>query len=61
METYVIRIAAQPEKSGETSARELRGLIEHVGSGSRQPFADTRELLAILRAESRATPKEVER
>jgi len=59
METFVIQIATQPEETA--SPRELRGVIEHVGSGSRQPFADTRELVAFLRADHRGLPKEVER
>jgi hypothetical protein len=61
METFVIQIRTQPQDEAEPSARELHGLVEHVGSGRRQPFADTRELLAFLRAEYRNQPKEAER
>ena len=61
METFVIQIPTPAEGRVETSADELRGVVEHVGSGRRQPFADTRELLAFLRADHRGLPKEAER
>jgi hypothetical protein len=61
METFVIQIPTQPEDTDATSAPDLRGVVEHVGSGSRHPFADSRELLTLLRADYRGLPKEVER
>jgi hypothetical protein len=39
METLVVLIRTQAERRGETTPQELRGLVEHVGSGRRQPFA----------------------
>jgi hypothetical protein len=61
METFVIQIPTPPEATGPTNPDELRGLVEHVGSGHRQRFVDARELLAFLRADYRDLPKEVER
>ncbi len=61
METFVIQIPTQPDDTADTSPDELRGLVEHVGSGRRQPFADTRELLAFLRAHHQGLEKEVQR
>jgi hypothetical protein len=53
METFVIQIPTRAEGTAESTADELRGVVEHVGSGNRQPFADPRELLAFLRADHR--------
>jgi hypothetical protein len=61
VETFVIQIPTAAERAAETSPDELRGVAEHVGTGRRQPFADTRELLAFLCADYRDLPKEVER
>lgn len=61
METFVIQIPTRAEDTDKTGPNELRGVVEHVGSGNRQSFADTRELLAFLRADYRGLPKEVER
>jgi len=58
METFVIQIRTQPRDPAEPRARELRGLVEHVGSGRREPFADTRALLAFLYGHHRGLPKE---
>jgi hypothetical protein len=58
METFVIQIGEQPRHIGEKSQHELRGVVEHVGSGRRQPFANARELLTFLRANHRPVPKE---
>ena len=61
METYVIRIGTRPEGKVSAGQRELRGTVEHVGSGRRRPFRDGDELLAFLRIEQRGKPEEVER
>jgi hypothetical protein len=61
VETFVIQIPTPADCTAETGAEELRGVVEHVGSGRRQPFADTRELLAFLRADYRGLTKEDDR
>jgi hypothetical protein len=61
METFVIHIGTQTEGVEEEDPSELRGLVEHVGSGSRQPFVNTRELLAFLRRDDQRASREVER
>jgi hypothetical protein len=53
METFVIQIGTHPQDSTQASREELRGVVEHVGSGRRQPFANAPELLAFLRADHR--------
>jgi hypothetical protein len=60
METFVIRIARGTEKEEAGSDRELRGTVERVGSGRRESFRDTRELLAFLQSEHQQNPEEVE-
>jgi hypothetical protein len=50
METYVIQIRFLA--AADTVAdSDLRGVIEHVGSGRRASFRDVRELTAFLHAE----------
>jgi hypothetical protein len=61
MEMFVIQMPIRPKATEEGSRDELRGVVEHVGSGRRRPFVDTRDLLAFLHAEAQAEPKEVER
>jgi hypothetical protein len=61
METFVIQIPTPAEGGNEPSPQELRGVVEHVGSGRRQPFADMRELEVLLRAGYQSVPKEGER
>ena len=61
METYVIRIGTRAESETATSHDELRGTVEHVGSGRREPFRGARELLAFLQSEKRRESEEVER
>ena len=50
-----------PTSAVDTGPDELRGVVEHVGSGSRRSFAGTPELLAFLTADHPHPPKEVER
>jgi hypothetical protein len=59
--TFVIQIPTQTEDTAKIGLSELRGVVEHVGSGARQPFADAPELLAFLRVDRRCLSKEVER
>jgi hypothetical protein len=61
METFVIRMGRRTEKGKAGSDRELRGTVEHVGSGRRETFRDTRELLAFLHTDHTRNPEEVER
>ena len=61
METFVIHLPGQVEHTAETTSEELRGVVEHVRSGRRQPFRDGRELLTFLRADHRVPPQERER
>jgi hypothetical protein len=60
METFVIQIPSPGEGTDEPRSHELHGVVEHVRSGRRHPFAETRELLAFLRADYRRLPKEAE-
>jgi hypothetical protein len=61
METFVIQIPTHATDTGQTGPDGLRGVVEHVGSGSRRSFAWTPELLAFLTADHRDLPKEAER
>ena len=60
METFVIQIG-KTRHTGETGQQELRGVIEHVGSGRRRSFTSARELLAFLHTDHRDQREEVER
>jgi hypothetical protein len=60
METFVIQIPTRPENSKEASQEEFRGVVEHVGTGHRQPFTNGRELLAFLRTDHREPAQESE-
>jgi hypothetical protein len=57
METFVIQIPTRPENSKEASQEEFRGVVEHVGTGRRQPFTNARELVAFLHADHRDSRK----
>jgi hypothetical protein len=61
METFVIQIPPRPEANRETGAGDVRGVIEHVGSGRRETFTNASELLAFLHADYRDAHKEAER
>ena len=50
-----------PERTPEPNEHEFRGVVEHVGSGRRQPFTSARELIAFLHADHGDPRKEVER
>lgn len=48
METFVIQIPTRLETEQSARQEEIRGLVEHVGTGQRKRFTNTRELLAFL-------------
>jgi hypothetical protein len=60
METFVIQIWMQPQRTTDASGDELRGFVEHLGSGRRESFRDERELLSFLHTEQRHLQQEVE-
>jgi len=57
----VIQIRTRPEGSAQADPGELRGLVEHVGTGRRLPFTCARELLAFLHADHRDARNDDER
>jgi hypothetical protein len=61
VETFVIRIwtPAQGEEGAKPLA--LRGLAEHVGSGTRSAFREPAELLSFLEKALTHRDREVER
>jgi hypothetical protein len=59
METYVVQIWIPSEEEG--SRGDLRGFVEHVGSGRREPFRNSGEFLAFFEALQATQPQEVER
>jgi hypothetical protein len=58
METYVIRIGIRAEGEAAMSQGDLRGTVEHVGSGRREPFRDARTLIAFLQTVHGREPEE---
>jgi hypothetical protein len=58
VETFVIQIWNQPPRGNEANG-ELRGYVEHLGSGRRESFRDERALLAFLHAQQRQPQQEV--
>jgi hypothetical protein len=60
IETYVIRIGIRAEGDAATGQGELRGTVEHVGSGRRESFRDARALIAFLQTMQRCESEEVE-
>lgn len=58
MQTYVVRIWVP---AGEPEDREqVRGVVEHLGTGASQPFRDGAELLAFLHAQPSLRERDVE-
>jgi hypothetical protein len=57
MESFVIRVWTPAEQERIASARDLRGLIEHIGSGERDAFRGAGELLAFLETRLGAKPE----
>ena len=52
METFIVRVWVPTDSSEQ---EQLRGVVEHVGSGSETTFVDEDELLATVRARVRET------
>jgi hypothetical protein len=51
METFVVRAwraAADVRSDVDDAAHELRGVVEHIGSGDSIPFRDADELVQFL-------------
>jgi hypothetical protein len=61
MERFVIQIPTQTHTRTPASEGELRGVVEHVGTGRREAFANVGQLAAFLRADHQDSWKEVER
>jgi hypothetical protein len=60
VETYVVQIWLRSDEE-EPNRGDLRGFVEHVGSGRREPFRDAGELLAFFQTQQDARPQEVEK
>ncbi len=61
METYVVQIWIGFEDEEAPMRGDLRGFVEHVGSGRRASFRDTGELFAFFETQQDPEPQEVER
>lgn len=61
METYVVQIWIGSEDEEPPRSGDLRGFVEHVGSGRRERFRDSGELLAFFETQQDPQPQEVER
>jgi hypothetical protein len=59
METYVVQIWTPPDEEA-SSPRDLRGFVEHVGSGRREPFRAVAELIAFFKADQERQPAELD-
>ena len=51
-QTFVVRLWGQPAPPG-SSARDLRGVVEHVQSGDSVAFGDQNSLLSFLESAGR--------
>jgi hypothetical protein len=60
VETYVVQIWIRSDEQAP-SRGDVCGFVEHVGSGRREPFRDSGELLAFLETQQDPQPQEVER
>jgi hypothetical protein len=61
VETYVVQIWIRAEEDETPNRADLRGFVEHVGSGRRAPFRDSGELLAFFETQQEPKPQEVQR
>jgi hypothetical protein len=62
VETYVVQIWIRSDEDEEAPSRgELRGFVEHVASGRREPFRDSGQLLAFFETKQDQEPQEVQR
>jgi len=59
VETFVVQVWL-PVDETDASRDDLRGFVEHVDSGQREPFRNSRELLPFLEAQRDPQPQEVE-
>jgi hypothetical protein len=59
VETYVVQIWTRSDEEGP-SRGDLRGFVEHVGSGRREPFREVGELIAFFETQQDPRPQEVE-
>ncbi len=50
METFVVRVWVPAEGEETEEPARMRGSVNHVGSGSSDPFRGIDELLALLRS-----------
>ena len=50
METFVIRVWTPSDRAEDPERLDLRGLVEHVGSGESEAFREAGELIAFLNA-----------
>jgi hypothetical protein len=60
VQTFVVQIWA-PVDATEAGCDGLRGFVEHVDSGRRESFRDSRELLAFFEVQWEPQPQEEER
>jgi hypothetical protein len=58
VDVFVVRVVADP--AGDQAAPGLRGIVEHVATGSAAPFREPAELVAFMqiRAAERETPRQ---
>ena len=49
-----------PPDEEASSPRDLRGFVEHVGSGRREPFRAVAELIAFFKADQERQPAELD-
>jgi hypothetical protein len=60
VETFVVQIWS-PVDETDANRDDLRGFVEHVDSGRRGPFRNSRELLEFFEAQHDPQQQEVER
>ena len=58
METFVVQIWALAGESN-TSGMDMRGYVEHVGTGRREAFRCLGDLVAFLESPHHEQPREV--
>jgi hypothetical protein len=59
VETYVVQIWIRPDEKAPNGGH-LRGFVEHVSSGRREPFREVGELIAFFETQQDPPPHEVE-
>jgi hypothetical protein len=48
VETFVIRVGTPAEQTADSDLHDIHGLVEHVRTGRRTAFRESRELIAFL-------------